>query len=329
MSTSRVAKQVVRHTSAIALVAVLTVAFVGSAAAGTLADQLLAEVNDARTSVGRESVQYFWDLRDDAERHAAKMADQQRILDIPNIGDVAGGWKSLSQVNSVGADTSTLFDLLMNSYNSVILGAYNYVGIGAVVDENGLLWVSMIFMQHPDDRLNGSTFLTTSPESSSISIHESDDPVDDTDDEELAGTGGSSSPAVLPARGGYPIEPSSTTGASPTTSSIVPPTTTPPEEESVLAAGGDPGGLGGDPAAAAPGTGDDASDDVTRLIIIGVVAAVAVLGITWLVLATRGTPAAATQEAARPIVFEPCGSCGVLFNQARKAACPRCGAPAT
>ena len=49
---------------------------------------------------------------------------------------------------------------------STILGSYNYIGVGAVTDSDGILWVSMIFMKGDeglvDDPPSGTTSTTTS-----------------------------------------------------------------------------------------------------------------------------------------------------------------------
>ena len=108
------------------------------------------KINAARKANGKEPVQVYWDLRDDARAHARRMMEQGKVYTNPNIGSVTKGWKALAEVVGVGPSVSSLWTALWSSRKGTILGPYNYVGVGVAKDEDGILWVSMIFMKGPD-----------------------------------------------------------------------------------------------------------------------------------------------------------------------------------
>ena len=296
---------------------------------------MLSKVNSARKSAGKAPVESYWDLRDDARRHAQKMAKEQRIFDKSGLGGVTSGWKSLAQVNGVGPDTASLFDLFMNSYRSVILGSYNYVGIGSVKDDNGILWVSMIFMNHPDDDLNdggssGTTTTTTTtkpPSNTTTSTTTTDPPASGGG----GGSGGNGS-------GGEASDPPPTTDPpAPGGSSLTEPTSTigtaPPEDEAASAAPATTttvAAIAARPARLAPADAPQAAPvpaveegaGISATLVIGGFAALGLIGFAWLATTNRGVSGIGATSA--PIAFEPCTGCGLVFNRARTKSCPRC-----
>jgi cell division septation protein DedD len=120
------------------------------------------KVNNARKAAGKAPLEEYWDLTDDARAHSKRMADKQELYHNPNLGSVTTGWKALGENVGVGPDVNSLFNAFMSSsaHKSNILGPYNYIGVGVKVDSNDIMWVTMIFMQHPDD-LNGTGGTTT------------------------------------------------------------------------------------------------------------------------------------------------------------------------
>ena len=114
------------------------------------------KVNSARASKGKAPVQVYWDLTDDARANSKKMADKGEVFHTANLGAVTTGWKALAENVGVAPSVNLLFDAFMASsaYRSNILGSYNYIGVGVKTDDNGLLWVTMIFMLGDDDLLD-------------------------------------------------------------------------------------------------------------------------------------------------------------------------------
>ena len=153
-----------RRTATIGLATALLSVSLGLAPAfAGAAGSFVNKVNSARASSGKAPLEVYWDLTDDAKPQANRMASKQELYHTPNLGGVTTGWKTLGENVGVGPDVNGLFDAFMGSsaHRANILGNYNYIGVGVKVDDNGIMWVSMIFMLHPDDLNGGGTTTTT------------------------------------------------------------------------------------------------------------------------------------------------------------------------
>lgn len=139
------------------LMAVLAVPAMASPA-GTF----FSRINNSRANAGLPPVERYWDLTDDARAHTDAMIEAGGIFHSSNLSSVTGVWEALGENVGVGGDANSLHDAFMASsgHRANILGNYNYVGIGAKVDEDGLLWVTVIFMRAAPG-LNGDTTTTT------------------------------------------------------------------------------------------------------------------------------------------------------------------------
>ena len=165
--------RIFRRTATIGLATALLSMSLGVAPAFAGAESsFVNKVNNAREARGKAPLEVSWDLTDDARAQARRMADEQDLYHTPNLGSVTSGWKTLGENVGVGPSVNQLFDAFMGSsaHRANILGNYNYIGVGVKVDDNDIMWVSMIFMLHPDD-LNGTgggtttTTTTTQPPS--------------------------------------------------------------------------------------------------------------------------------------------------------------------
>ena len=157
-----------RRTATIGLATALLSVSLGIAPAfAGAAGSFVNKVNSARASAGKAPLEVYWDLTDDAKAQANRMASKQELYHTSNLGGVTSGWKTLGENVGVGPDVNGLFDAFMGSsaHRANILGNYNYIGVGVKVDDNGIMWVSMIFMLHPDDLNGGGTTTTTEPPS--------------------------------------------------------------------------------------------------------------------------------------------------------------------
>lgn len=139
-----------RHRVAILIFAITTLftTFAVPAHAGP-AGTLLSKINSVRASSGLAPLETYWDLTDDARAQTNRMIDKQQVYHSSNLAGVTGVWQSLGENVGVGVDASQLHDAFMASsgHRANILGDFNYVGIGAKVDENGFLWATVIFMR--------------------------------------------------------------------------------------------------------------------------------------------------------------------------------------
>ncbi len=118
-------------------------------------------INSARKANGKDPVQVYWDLRDDARAHASAMMKRGEVFPDPNIGSATKGWKALAQIVSVGDTAGNVYDAIMRSRRSIVLGPYNYVGVGVAKDDDGFLWVAIIFMNGPDGLVKSPAPTTT------------------------------------------------------------------------------------------------------------------------------------------------------------------------
>jgi len=150
----------------LAAVTVLVASFAIPAQAGA-SGTLLSRINASRAAAGKAPLESYWDLTDDANAHTSRMVAEGRVYHNPSLSSVTGVWQALGENVGVGLDANQLHDEFMASagHRANILGDYNYVGIGTAVDENGLIWATVIFMR-AEPGLNGggeTTTTTTAP----------------------------------------------------------------------------------------------------------------------------------------------------------------------
>ena len=125
---------------------------------------LLARINNSRANAGLAPVEMYWDLTDDARAHSGAMMQAGYIYHNPALSGVTGVWEKLGENVGVGLDANSLHDAFMASsgHRANILGDYNYVGVGTKTSDDGLLWVTVIFMKAaPGLNGGGSTTTTT------------------------------------------------------------------------------------------------------------------------------------------------------------------------
>ena len=118
----------------------------------------LALLNSERNGNGLAPLIPYWDLVDDAREHSLDMISAGNIYHNPDLANVtAPGWSKLGENVGVGPTTSSLHAAFMASpgHAANVLGDYRYVGIGA--QTSGAIWVTFVFMQHPDQTLGSAT----------------------------------------------------------------------------------------------------------------------------------------------------------------------------
>ncbi len=150
-----------RYLILLAAASVFIALFAVPAMAGP-AGQFISKINSSRSAAGLPPLQGYWDLADDARRHSNAMAERGELYHSGNLGSVTSGWTGLGENVGVGIDVSGLHQAFMNSsgHRRNILGNFNYVGVGVTVDDEGFMWVTVIFMKAPDG-LNDPVETTT------------------------------------------------------------------------------------------------------------------------------------------------------------------------
>ena len=156
-----------RYLILLAAASVFIALFAVPAMAGP-AGQFISKINSSRSAAGLAPVQGYWDLSDDARRHSNRMAERGELYHSGNLGGVTSGWSGLGENVGVGIDVSGLHQAFMNSsgHRRNILGNFNYVGVGVTVDDEGFMWVTVIFMRGPDGLNDPVETTTTVPPTS-------------------------------------------------------------------------------------------------------------------------------------------------------------------
>ena len=115
------------------------------------AGQFISKINSSRSAAGLPPLEAYWDLADDARRHSDSMVARGELYHSGSLASVTSGWEGLGENVGVGLDVASLHQGFMNSssHRRNILGNFNYAGVGVTVDEEGFMWVTVIFMKAP------------------------------------------------------------------------------------------------------------------------------------------------------------------------------------
>jgi hypothetical protein len=94
------------------------------------------------------------------------MAAEGRVFHSSNLTSITSDWEAMAENVGVGTDVAKVFDAFMASspHRANITGDYTHAGVGTYIDDQGLVWVTVIFMRTagaaPIDRT--SPIVTTS-----------------------------------------------------------------------------------------------------------------------------------------------------------------------
>lgn len=112
-------------------------------------------INDERTAGGLAPLSSFDDLIDGARSHASEMAEAGYLYHNPDLTSITAfeNWFQLGENVGYGSNVDVLHNAFMDSSPhaaNVLNDTYNYLGVGAKLDDNGTIWVSMVFMYGPE-----------------------------------------------------------------------------------------------------------------------------------------------------------------------------------
>jgi hypothetical protein len=156
----------------LATVLAITLAVVGlsaSAIADSGTEQgFLSEINSTRSSSGLGPLTMESGLQSHARGHTADMiaADEIYHSSSAELQAAAGsGWDKLGENVGRGGSVSSLHQAFLDSpgHKANILGDYNYVGIGTDTSDNGVLYVTVVFMKKGSTAGPTTTTSTTAP----------------------------------------------------------------------------------------------------------------------------------------------------------------------
>jgi len=112
-------------------------------------------INEERADEGLPSLTSFDDLIDDARSQAVEMSGAGYLYHNPDLADVtvSENWFKLGENVGYGPTVDVLRQAFMDSpphEANVLKDAFNYVGVGATIDDGGTIWVAMVFMYGPE-----------------------------------------------------------------------------------------------------------------------------------------------------------------------------------
>jgi len=137
-------------------VALIAIGLTAAPALAGPAGSFVSKINAERTARGLAPLQVYWDLTDDAKAHSTRMMNQDNLHHNPNLAGVTTGWEALGENVGVGPSVNSLHDAFMASspHKKNILGNFNYVGVGVVIESDSKMWVTVVFMRGPADLLD-------------------------------------------------------------------------------------------------------------------------------------------------------------------------------
>ncbi|WP_297777265.1 CAP domain-containing protein, partial [Mycobacterium sp.] len=121
------------------------------AAHGARADSsssFVSMVNSARSAHGLAGLSVSSDLSAAARAQASRMAASRTLAHTPNLGGAVCCWSVIGENVGEGPSAAAIETAFMNSTEhraNILSGSYTQIGVGAVVDSAGVMWVSEIF----------------------------------------------------------------------------------------------------------------------------------------------------------------------------------------
>ncbi len=112
-------------------------------------------INEERSNRSLAPLTSFDDLVDDARFQAWDMSEAGYLYHNPDLRDVtvSENWFKLGENVGYGPTVDILHQAFMDSephQANLLKTVYNYIGVGATIDDNGTIWVAMVFMHGPD-----------------------------------------------------------------------------------------------------------------------------------------------------------------------------------
>ncbi|MDX1512010.1 MAG: CAP domain-containing protein [Nitriliruptorales bacterium] len=130
-------------------------------ASSSVESDFVARINAERAERGLAKLSVASDLVAVAREHSQRMANQSNLHHNPNLGSDVKGWKKVGENVGKGPSVSAIHTAFMNSAGhkrNILDSDWTQVGVGVVVDGNGIIWVTEIF------RLPSGATTTPKPE---------------------------------------------------------------------------------------------------------------------------------------------------------------------
>ena len=130
------------------------------------ASSLISMTNSARDSKGLPSLSSKSDLASVALKQAKRMAAAGKLFHNPNLSSDVSGWRYVGENVGYASSAAKVHSALMNSapHRANILDRdYTQIGVGAVRDDNGRLWIAQVFRKPVGGSVSSSTSTKTTP----------------------------------------------------------------------------------------------------------------------------------------------------------------------
>ncbi|HET6816595.1 MAG TPA: CAP domain-containing protein [Mycobacteriales bacterium] len=112
--------------------------------------QFVADMNAARQANGLAPYSVAYDLTTIARNHSAQMASSQTLYHNPSLTTQVQNWQAVGENVGEGPTVSDIHTAFMNSPEhraNILDHDFTQVGVGVVVDKNGIIWVTEDFRQ--------------------------------------------------------------------------------------------------------------------------------------------------------------------------------------
>jgi hypothetical protein len=110
--------------------------------------QFVAKMNAARQANGLAPYAVASDLASIARSHSAQMASSQTLYHNPSLTSQVQNWQAVGENVGEGPTVSDIHTAFMNSPEhraNILDHDFTQVGVGVVVDKNGMIWVTEDF----------------------------------------------------------------------------------------------------------------------------------------------------------------------------------------
>jgi len=147
-------------------------AFADSSA--SMESQFVAKMNAARQAAGLRPYVVASDLTSVARQHSAAMASKQELYHNPNLTTQVQNWQAVGENVGEGPTVSDIHNAFMQSPEhraNILDHDFTQVGVGVVVDKNGIIWVTEDFRQPMRSASSSSPTHHSAPKTTTTTTH--------------------------------------------------------------------------------------------------------------------------------------------------------------
>lgn len=125
---------------------------------------LFASINHERTSRGLRALTWNARIGGIARDHSGDMARSGELHHNSDLASDVGSFSALAENVGTGGSVEAIHEAFMDSsgHRGNILGSFQQVGVGVMVDDNGMKWVTEVFYTPEQSSSTSSTQPSTS-----------------------------------------------------------------------------------------------------------------------------------------------------------------------